>query len=125
MKAWELEVSKIYTCDGYFWKVLEKGGPLCTSCLGPYEKDNYVLCSSSYTEIAKKNFEEYTDWSKVKVDTKVLVRESEDSMWLKRYFKAYNPSLKAPVEVFSNGSTSWSRYGVESYGIFKLDIGGE
>lgn len=46
-----------------------------------------------------------TDWSKVKVDTPILVRGSENEEWNKRYFARYeNETIYAWV----NGRTSWA-----------------
>ena len=45
------------------------------------------------TEDEKKCEESEVDWTKVKVDTPILVRDSEDSKWLKRYFAKYEDGL--------------------------------
>lgn len=45
------------------------------------------------------------DWSKVAVDTPVLVRNSEMDAWKRRYFAGYNDN---EVYVFSNGKTSYT-----------------
>ena len=45
------------------------------------------------------------DWSKVPVDTPILVRDSEDEEWRNRYFAKYR---YGGVFSFSNGATSWS-----------------
>ena len=48
-------------------------------------------------------FEPYTDWSKVKVDTKILV--SDDGIeWHRRHFARYEDEK---IYAFMNGSTSW------------------
>ena len=44
------------------------------------------------------------DWSKVKVDTPVLVRLGDNS-WLCRYFADFKNGI---VYTWSNGATSWS-----------------
>ena len=51
-----------------------------------------------------------TDWSKVEVDTPILVRNYEDTestavVWLKRYFAEYKDGL---VYTWTNGRTSWN-----------------
>ena len=48
------------------------------------------------------------DWSKVKVDTPVLVREYERENWVRRYFAKYEGGK---IYVWNNGRTSWT----ESY----------
>lgn len=45
------------------------------------------------------------DWSKVAVDTPILVRDNSFSKWVKRYFAKYE---NGNVYAWSNGTTSWS-----------------
>lgn len=45
------------------------------------------------------------DWSKVAVDTPILVRDSEEEAWRKRYFAKYENNT---VYAWENGATSWS-----------------
>lgn len=45
------------------------------------------------------------DWSKVKVDTPILVRDSENTEWLKKYFAKYEDGI---VYVWNLGRTSWT-----------------
>ena len=45
------------------------------------------------------------DWSKVAVDTPILVNDSNDHRWVKRYFAKYENGI---VYAWSNGTTSWS-----------------
>lgn len=45
------------------------------------------------------------DWSKVAVDTPILVRDSEDEEWQRRYFAKYENGL---IYVWIYGYTSWS-----------------
>lgn len=45
------------------------------------------------------------DWSKVAVDTPILVRNSEKNSWEKRYFAKYENGI---VYAWENGVTSWS-----------------
>ena len=46
-----------------------------------------------------------TDWSKVEVDTPILVREYEHENWVRRYFAKYEGGK---VYVWNNGRTSWT-----------------
>lgn len=54
-------------------------------------------------------FEEYeepeVDWSKVEIDTPVLVRDAKYEKWFRRYFAAYKDGK---VYAWVNGKTSWS-----------------
>lgn len=45
------------------------------------------------------------DWSKIPVDTKVLVKNDENGEWNRRYFAGF---INGEVTTFSNGMTSWS-----------------
>ena len=45
------------------------------------------------------------DWSKVEVDTPILVREYEHENWVRRYFAKYEGGK---VYVWKNGRTSWT-----------------
>lgn len=45
------------------------------------------------------------DWSKVAVDTPILVNDSNDHGWVKRYFAKYENGI---VYAWSSGATSWS-----------------
>ena len=46
-----------------------------------------------------------TDWSKVKVDTPILVRDFEGSDWFRRHFAKYE---NGTVYAWDGGYTSWS-----------------
>lgn len=47
------------------------------------------------------------DWSKVAVDTPILVRDSKGSVWRNRYFAKYENGI---VYAWENGATSWSAH---------------
>lgn len=46
-----------------------------------------------------------TDWSKVEVDTPILVRDYECQVWFRRYFAEYKDGV---VYAWNGGGTSWS-----------------
>ena len=63
-------------------------------------------CSLKALEWLKAEYKEpEVDWSKVPVDTPILVKEYEESEWAKRYFAKYEDEN---VYAFPGGSTSWS-----------------
>ena len=47
------------------------------------------------------------DWSKVEVDTPILVRTVEGAEWFKRHFAKYEDGR---VFVWNNGKTSWTAH---------------
>ena len=47
------------------------------------------------------------DWSKVAVDTPILVRDSEKESWRKRHFAKYENGI---VYAWGNGATSWGAF---------------
>lgn len=82
---------------------------VCKDC-DFYEKGSDSCKGSTY------NFREWfnseyveppVDWSKVAVDTPILVRDSEKSAWKKRHFAKYENEI---VYAWEDGATSWSVY---------------
>lgn len=45
------------------------------------------------------------DWSKVEVDTPILVRDCEDEVWIKRHFAKYE---NGKIYAWDNGYTRWT-----------------
>lgn len=58
--------------------------------------------------IAIEDYIDVVDWSKVPVDTPILVKNSYEDCWHKRYFAKYENGV---VFAFSCGSTQWSNDG--------------
>ena len=76
--------------------------PLGKSCMGT----NCAVCNSLTTLWLLENYEEHeTDWSKVEVDTPILVRTDEATPWVRRFFAKYEDGM---VYVWNLGRTSWS-----------------
>lgn len=82
--------------------------------------------STDYTCIHKANewlnseyVEPPVDWSKVAVDTPILVKDYEEKAWEKRHFAKYENGM---VYSWSSGLTSWSahRSNVVGWGMAKL-----
>lgn len=57
------------------------------------------------------------DWSEVAVDTPILVRDSEDRSWIKRYFAKYENET---IYAWDGGCTSWSTDGLTKWKFAKL-----
>lgn len=54
------------------------------------------------------------DWTKVPVDTKVLVREGDDKPWRRAYFARFDTTNdEYPFLTFSMGRNEWSNDGFE------------
>lgn len=71
-----------------------------------------MFCSPGCRERLKEwSEQEYieppVDWSKVPVDTKILVRNSEDEAWKKRHFAKFEDGK---IFAWANGVTSFSVY---------------
>ena len=90
-----------------------KGNNFCKDFVIPniLEPDNCgcLACGACYmlqTIWLLKDYEEpETDWSKVEVDTPILVRTVEGADWVKRNFAKYEGGR---VYVWNNGKTSWT-----------------
>ena len=77
------------SCEDCLFYVLDKG-------CGRNEMKKWA--NSEYVEPP-------VDWSKVTVDTPILVNDSNDHGWVKRYFAKYE---NGRVYAWSNGATSWT-----------------
>lgn len=85
-------------CDG---KPVACGSIACPKC-----EFNTVSCNECVREWANSEYvEPPVDWSKVAVDTKILVRTHEDSVWERRHFAKYEDGK---IYAWSDGLTSWS-----------------
>ena len=85
-------------------KVVPCSGILCSDCLfynHCCDKAIKEWCESEYVEPP-------VDWSKVSVDTPILVRDSEFDGWSQRHFAKYD---NGTVYAWSDGRTSWTAYG--------------
>ena len=72
-----------------------------------------VCCSVKRKNWANSEYEEYVDWSKVPVDTKILVRDSESYMWRAAHFAYFMDGI---VHAFFDGRTSFTGRGFATPG---------
>lgn len=80
----------------------------CKDCLFNVFDDS-IPCGEKRIKWANSEYvEPPIDWSKVAVDTPILVNDSTDHRWLKRYFAKYE---NGTVFAWSDGTTSWSSEG--------------
>ena len=63
------------------------------------------LTEKRVTEEGKEYEEPEVDWSKVEVDTPILVRNTDNEEWNKRYFARYEYET---IYAWVNGLTSWT-----------------
>lgn len=78
----------------------------CSECLF---NESGKECGVLLREWAEKEYEEPpVDWSKVAVDTPILVRDCEEEVWEKRHFAKYENGI---VYTWRSGKTSWSGSG--------------
>lgn len=94
-------------------KYRDEGAKLCINFIQPYilksDHCNNLCCEACQMLQTIWLMEEYeepeVDWSTVKVDTPILVRNAEDEPWMRRYFAKYENGL---VYAWSVGRTSWT-----------------
>ena len=95
-------VGKEYKAGRHTYKVVESfNGNLN---LKNIDTCGYIECELPLIDIINSEFEEYIDWSKVPVDTKVLVSDN-GKLWYKRHFAKYESGA---VHVFPDGRSSFT-----------------
>ena len=108
---WKLEEGKEYIIGNRCIYKIERGD-LLAKFVGD---DEWKISEFTYPEIMNLDFIECippTDWSKVKVDTKVFVRSYDDFEWIPRYFAKFEDNR---IYVWNNGRTSFTRRCEEDY----------
>lgn len=111
MKNKEKFANEIFeiACGGTRISVDEKTGSIypcsrmiCSDCIFR----GHVSCAPFIKEWLNSEYiETVIDWSKVPVDTHILVRNYEDQVWQRRYFAKYEDGV---VYAWALGNTSWS-----------------
>ena len=97
-------VGKEYEVEGYVYEVVESfNGNLNLKNINTH---NYIEYELSLFDIINCEFEEHLDWSKVPVDTKILVSDDGED-WIRRYFAKYE---NGRVYAFMEGTTSFTVY---------------
>lgn len=86
----------------------------CSDCKEILMAQLNISKEEYYKESCRKNIlkwllseykEPEIDWSKVKVDTPILVRNNEDKEWVNRYFAKF---ANGKVYAWVSGATSWT-----------------
>lgn len=79
----------------------------CEDCL--FNTHSYDHCGEKTEKWANSEYvEPPVDWSKVAVDTPILVNDFNDHRWVKRHFAKYE---NESVFAWNGGKTSWSSDG--------------
>ena len=107
MKNYEKYEEKIREYDGetfcadFVQPYILKQDDCCSMDCGQCNMISLIWLMKEYEELE-------VDWSKVKVDTPILVRNSEYGEWFKRHFAEYK---NGKVYTWDNGYTSWTACG--------------
>ena len=107
MKNYEKYADEIRGYKGH------NGRNICSDFIKPHilEADNCngVDCQMCFMLQLLWMLEDYkepeTDWSKVAVDTPILVRQTKDGEWLRRHFAKYEDGI---VYTWKDSHTSWT-----------------
>ena len=100
--------------EKYAYEIREyKGENFCADFVKPHilksrgcTNTSCDQCKMLQTIWLMEDYEEpEVDWSKVEVDTPILVRESVNGEWEKRHFAKYEDGV---VHAWSGGYTSWT-----------------
>lgn len=100
--------------EKYFEEILHIDNDTCNRFVEPiilkrFNKVCSGVCESCHMLQSIWLEEEYeepkVDWTKVKVDTPILVTDEKDCNWEKRYFAKYEND---EVYAFAEGVTSWT-----------------
>lgn len=89
-------------------KIAIRYGKLSLCCFGCCGCDNLSKedCGKQAEDWLFSEYEEpEIDWSKVKVDTPILVKRSKEAEWERRYFARFK---NGEVYAFPGGVTSWT-----------------
>lgn len=100
----------------------------CENCILRFSPMCDLMVKADVFDLKTKELEEKimnyelekddTDWSKVPVDTKILVKNDRNDDWEKRYFAKYE---NGKIFAFFGGQSSWTSYaGTRSWEYAKL-----
>lgn len=102
-----------YFCDEFIIPhILKKDSCASISC-----EHCHMLQTIWLMEEYEEPQEPETDWSKVEIDTPILVRQDKTGDWLKRHFAKYE---NGDVYVWADGQTSWTGTGKIKWKYAKL-----
>lgn len=97
------EKGKMYKCENL----------MCRDCIFSRNENRESSCAENTKKWSEQEYvEPPVDWSKVPVDTKVYVRDSDSDPWKPRYFAKFEGGK---IFTWTNGATSFSRNSVCDY----------
>lgn len=80
---------------------------MCRDCIFSKNENRESSCTENTKKWSEQEYvEPSVDWSKVPVDTKVFVRDSDSDTWKPRYFAKFEDGK---IFTWTNGATSFSR----------------
>lgn len=88
-------------------KLVPCADTLCEDCYFGMDVDK--KCGDACKEWCESEYvEPQIDWSKIPVDTPILVKDLEDGKWVNRHFARFTDNC---IYAWSDGQTSWSASG--------------
>ena len=107
-----------------------KGETFCADFVQPYILKQDDCCGMdcgqcnmlSLLWLMKEYEEPEVDWSKVEVDTPILVKAYEHTNWVRRHFVKYEDGV---IYAWNDGRTSWTEDDVTAWKYAKLAETGE
>lgn len=89
----------------------------CDECIFRKNKVTDISCGEKIKEWSEQEYvEPPVDWSKVPVDTKVFVRDSDSESWYPRYFARFK---NGGIFTWTNGTTSFSAKGFDDVTLWR------
>lgn len=83
----------------------------CENCIFSRVEQDDCYCGEKIKKWSEQEYvEPAVDWSKVAVDTKVFVRDSDSESWCPRYFARFK---NGEIFTWTNGVTSFSAKGFD------------
>lgn len=108
IKLGVIDINKLAIKDGVPYRCSDDS---CDDCDFKNSKNGRYIYGCSDWLFTEYKEEPEVDWSKVKVDTPILVKYFETSnKWFKRYFAKYEDGK---VYAWDDGMTSWTANGEE------------
>lgn len=108
--ACEGRIIALRKCDR---KLMACGTLCCAECV--FSSKEYEGCASNIRKWCNTEYKPFIDWSKVAVDTPILVSDNGKN-WHKRHFAKYEDGK---VYAWKEGKTSWTRWTRDDVMIWK------